>query len=147
MARGNDYTRPVVGWLIGCIAATIAIYLLCCASAAIAQGSVGVVVFAILSFVAIAPVIFIIVLIFSAFPAMALIALSERLKIRSIVFFGCGGAVIGVLSQFLLSAGFLPQVPRLNILFVVAGFSAGSAYWFVAGKYAGTDGPVSSAST
>jgi hypothetical protein len=147
MALGNDYSRPVIGWLAGCIAATIVIYFLCCANAAIAQGFPGVVVVGILFFVAIAPVIFIIVLIFSVLPAMMLIALSERLKIRSILFFGGGGAAIGVLSQFLLSAGFLPQVPRFSLLFVVAGFSAGSAYWFTAGKYAGTVCPASSAST
>jgi hypothetical protein len=147
MAVGNDYTRPVLGWLAGCIAATISIYFLCCAAAAVAEGSPGVVVFGILFFVAIAPVIFIIVLMLSVFPAVMLIALSERLKIRSILFFGCGGAAIGVLSQFVLSAGFLPQVPRFNLLFVVAGFAAGAAYWFVAGKYAGTDCPVSNPST
>jgi hypothetical protein len=147
MALGNDYTRPVVGWLAGCIAATIAIYLLWWANAAIAQGSPGVVVAGILFFIGIAPVIFIVVLIFSGLPAVMLIALSETLKIRSILFFGCAGAAIGALSQFLLSVGFLPQLPRFSLLFVVAGFAAGSAYWFVAGKYAGDDCPASSAST
>ncbi|MGA2999665.1 hypothetical protein [Bradyrhizobium sp.] len=84
MALGNDYARPVVGSLAGCIAATIAIY-------------------------------------------------------------SYGGQ--SALSQFLLSAGFLPQPSRFSLLFVVAGFAAGSAYWLVAGKYAGADCPASSAST
>jgi hypothetical protein len=147
MALGNDYTRPVVGWLAGCMAATIAIYLLWCANAAIAQGSPVVVVAGILFFVVVAPPIFIVVLIFSGLPAAILIALSEAGKIRSILYFGCGGAAIGALSQFLLSAGFLPLLPKFSLLFVVAGFAAGSAYWFVAGKYAGADCPASSAST
>src|SRR5579863_6372796 len=110
MALGKDYSRPVVGWLAACVAATIAIYLLWCANAAIAQGFPGVVVAGILFFVGIAPVIFIIVLIFSGLPAMMLIALSETLKIRSVLFFAAPAPI--VLHRAHQPNGFTRSQPR-----------------------------------
>jgi hypothetical protein len=141
------YIRPILGWLAGCIAATLVIPLLGMAKLAIAAASsdhfpnvFAVVLFYgfLLSFVII-PTVFILVCVLSGIPAVILICMSEMLRMRFSMFFGGGGgAVIGGLSQFLLSLAFV-QLPSLSPLFLVAGFAGGLAYWFVAGKYAGGD--------
>jgi hypothetical protein len=141
MFRNSFYARPILGWLAGCIAATLVIFVLGIFNLAIASSRfldvfAALLVYGLLLSAVIVPTIFILVCALSGIPAVILICLSEMLKIRAMPFFGGGGAVIGGLSQFLLSRAFA-QLPPLSLLFLVAGFAAGWAYWFVAGKDAG----------
>ncbi|MBA2397248.1 MAG: hypothetical protein H0V72_00810 [Bradyrhizobium sp.] len=72
-------------------------------------------------------------------PATLVICLSERFRMRSFLFFGCAGAAIGVLSRILALRPTDMSLQPVDWLFLVAGFAAGLAYWFVAGRYAGGD--------
>ena len=145
MSRNGFYSRPILGWLAGCIAATLVVFFLGMVNLAIASGHfpdvfAGLLAYGLLFSVGIVPMIFVLVCVLSGIPAAVVICLSEVLTIRSILFFGGSGATIGGLGQFLLSRTFA-QLPSLSLLFLVAGFAAGSAYWFVAGKYAGDYSP------
>lgn len=83
-----------------------------------------------------AVLIFIVTCLLTGIPAVVAIWLSEKFRIRSVLFFGSVGAAIGGLSQNLLLRALVPP-SSVNLLFVVAGLAAGLAYWFVAGKRAG----------
>ena len=142
MSRPGFYARPMLGWFAGCIAATLVIFVFGIFSLAIASGRffdvlAALIVYGLLFSVVIVPTIFILVCALSGIPAVIVICLSEMLRIRSMSFFGCSGAVIGGLSQSLLSRAFASQLPTVSLLFLAAGFAAGWAYWFVAGKQAG----------
>jgi hypothetical protein len=83
--------------------------------------------------------VFFVTCLLTGFPAAAVVSLSERFPIRSIWFFGCAGAGIGVLSEAVLVASFGRTGPAFTFfmcLFVIAGFVAGMVYWRVAGRYA-----------
>jgi hypothetical protein len=146
------YSQPMLGWFAGCVTATLIIFILGMANLAMVSGGdfsdvfAGLLVYGFLFSLGIIPLIFVLVCALSGIPAVIVICLSEMLRIRSILFFGGGGAVIGGLSQFLLSRAFV-QFPSLSLLFLGAGFAAGSAYWFVAGKYAGTNCSLPSRTT
>jgi hypothetical protein len=86
-----------------------------------------------------AVLIFIITCLLTGMPAAVAIWLSEKFRIRSVLFFGCNGAAVGALSQSLIFWPSTPLPQGISWLFLVAGFAAGLAYWFVAGKYAGRD--------
>ncbi len=75
----------------------------------------------------------------TAIPAAVTVWLNERFRIRSIVFFGLAGAVIGGASAYFLSGATSTQSPQLSPLFISAGLAAGLAYWSVAGRHAGPE--------
>jgi hypothetical protein len=80
---------------------------------------------------------FVVTCLLTAIPAAAVIWLSERFQIRSVLFFSCVGAAIGTSSQTLLFRTF----DWLSWLFAIAGLVAGICYWSVAGRHAGCDRP------
>ena len=141
--------RAIGGWLAGCGVATGVVYAFAIVISAVASG--GVFSFNFLgSAVALllpAVLIFIVTCLLTGIPAAIVIWLSEKFRIRSILFFGCVGAAIGGLSHNLLLRAITPP-SRVNLLFVVAGSAAGLVYWLLAGKHAGRSdlaitGPVS----
>jgi hypothetical protein len=137
MARSVDYSRLVQGWMAGCLAATavLSAFML----VGLATASSGIVAFLVAAiFVAWVPIlVFIITGGMTLIPAALVVWISERFRIRSILFFGGVGAVMGGLMAFLRFTK-LSQSPELDrLLYVSAGLAAGLAYWFVAGRYAG----------
>lgn len=92
---------------------------------------------------------FIFICLLSAIPSAIVICLSEKFRVRSVVFFGCAGAVIGA-----VCVGFFDRVSAAYArgqggpidqpfaiwtsgaagVFVVAGLAAGVTYWFIAAK-------------
>jgi hypothetical protein len=126
------------GWFGGCLTATAVIELFFLFLLALprvnsyAVLSAGDFVFAILIGV---PVILVFVCVLSGIPSAAAIWLSERFCIRSPLFFGFSGGVIGAASQIAIYRSF----NELGWLFVVAGCCAGLHYWYVAGRYAGIE--------
>jgi len=68
-------------------------------------------------------------------PAALVIWLSEKLRMRSFLFFGCAGGAIGALSQAVL----FQTLSNFTWFFVVVGFLAGLGYWIIAGRHAGRE--------
>jgi hypothetical protein len=129
------------GWLAGCGAATGVLCAFTLVVLAVASGGdfplrfVGGAIALLLS----AILIFIVTGLLTGIPAAVAIWLSEKFRIRSVLFFGCIGAAIGALSQSLIFWPSTPLPQAVSWLFLVAGSAAGLAYWHVAGKYAGRD--------
>ena len=131
-------SRTIQGWQGACLTATAVIELFVLFLVALA----GVNGFAVLSawdFVwAIligVPVILVLVSLLSSIPSVLAIWLSERLCIRSPLFFVLAGGLIGAGTQSALFRSF----NGLSSLFVVAGCLAGLDYWHTAGRYAGEE--------
>ena len=131
------FRRAVRGWFAGCAMVTAIIYFLGLGFLAIISkgpwiNSIGTGLF----FFVVAPAIILaITCALTGIPAALVVWLSERLRMRSLLFFGCAGVAIGVLSQGILFRSF----SAATWLFVMLGFLAGLDYWFVAGRYAGDD--------
>jgi hypothetical protein len=134
-------SRAIGGWLAGCGAATGVLCVFALVISAVASGGAFSFRFAGSAIALLFPavLIFIITCLLTGIPAAAVIWLSEKFRIRSALFFGCVGAVVGALSQSLIFWPSMPLPQYISWLFLVAGFAAGFVYWFVAGKYAGRD--------
>jgi hypothetical protein len=127
--------RTMKGWLAGCGAATAVIVGFTWALVAITSGGS-------FSLVLLYPalLIFVVTCLLTAIPAALVIWLSEKFGMRSILFFGCAGAVTGKLDEaILIGAAFRRGPSEVTWLFVVGGFVAGMAYWRIAGRHAGRD--------
>ena len=137
--RSENYSRAVQGWMAGCGAATIVLSgSLLFVPGTTSNGIVSFLVAAV--FIAwVAILVFIVTGGLTLIPAAAIVWISERFRIRSILFFGCMGAVMGGLTVYLLQVGFTKPTkpPGLDWLYVSAGLAAGLAYWRVAGRFAG----------
>jgi hypothetical protein len=129
----DGFFRAFKGWLAACGAATACISVFFLTLMAIVPG--GHLRGAALAVLLIAVIVFVIACTLTAIPSALVIWLSERFQIRSVVFFSCLGAAIGVSSQTLLFWGFT----EFSWLFVFAGCAAGVNYWRVAGRHAGRD--------
>jgi hypothetical protein len=134
------WSRAIGGWLAGCGAAT-AVY-----GGAGLVGSMtasGVDIITMLgATIAALPLLFLAFLVIcmvTAIPAALVIWVSEALGIRSMLFFAGGGAVIGWVSATLFLGVSLAMHLGAGWIFPLAGFAAGSAYWYVAGRYTGRD--------
>jgi hypothetical protein len=137
MSSNACCSRAVKGWLAGSGATTAVLFAFGVLALAIGFGVTSLhFVGGIVALLFPSLLIFVVTCLITGFPAAFVIWLSEKFRIRSILFFGCLGSAIGVSSLHLL-------VPLIEwpfyVLFLVAGFAAGLAYWFVAGKYAGRD--------
>ena len=141
-----NWCRTVEGWLAACVTATAVI----CAYPMIYSmflavmvdgnyfGTVVVMVFFTLILVIPASaVVFTSVCLLTPVPAAAAIWLSERFRIRSLLFFTSAGAAIGGLIGIVFITVMLSRPPSSDPLFVLAGLAAGAAYWLVAGRHAG----------
>ena len=136
----DNWSRTLGGWLAGCGAATAVFGTFTLVLLAIVSGgSLSRFVGSSIALLFPLLLIFVVTCLLTGIPAAAAIWLSERFRIRSMLFFGCIGAAIGLLSQNLLLQPAAVWLPRVGWLFLVAGFAAGVTYWFVAGKYAGGD--------
>ena len=138
-------SRALRGWLAGCGAATAVIF--GCTLVLIAIGSGGDLLRFLGGGVALlfpSLLFFLVTCLLTAVPAAFAIWLSEKFQIRSILFFGCIGAAIGVISLHLLMLYIAPSPPSFGLLFLVPGFAAGVTYWFIAGKYTGAEGHIPS---
>jgi hypothetical protein len=132
---------PMRGWLAACATATAVIYASLLFPWLVRRGAgfftpmdatiAWLLVWAVL--------IFACTLVLSGIPSSALIWLSERFRIRSILFFGAAGAFTGALGEGSLLVAFTPWPPKPSWLFVAAGLAAGLAYWLIAGRHAGRD--------
>jgi hypothetical protein len=87
--------------------------------------------------------IFVLVCLLSGIPAVIAMWLSEKLGVRSVLFFGCIGAAIGALDQIIFSHFFMRSIAPVTWLFALAGLVGGTMYWAVAGKQAGQDSDLS----
>lgn len=124
--------RAFCGWLAGCAAATVVIV-----------GLPSVLLYPPASLVHVAslllnPLLFLVftaTCVMTAFPAMFLIFVSADLQVRSPVFYGVAGSVLGALCISLLARSFLIWTVSVGPLFVLAGLAAGIAYWSVAGTH------------
>ena len=134
-------SRALTGWLAGCAAATAVMCGLGLVVLAIAsgrdlvrflEGGLALLVFALIDFVVIGAL--------TAIPSVLVIWLSERLAIRSVLFFGFVGAGIGVISVSLLVGASGSWNPGIGFLVGVSGFAAGVAYWGIARRYPGNGG-------
>jgi hypothetical protein len=130
MYSSSCCSRSIRGWLAACGIATATIYAFLLFILVVPRGSMF------FSPMGASISIFVLTVVLSGIPASAAIWLSERLRIRSLVFFGGAGAVTGALSQAVLFQSF--SFPFAGI-FILAGFLAGLEYWFVAGKHAGRE--------
>ena len=129
--------RALNGWFRGCLTATAALDGVILAGALWSSLSLTQSLSAIASMVLWGvPITLVLTCLFTGLPAAFLIWFAELLRIRSKLFYVCGGAAIGALSGALI----FRAVPQLSVLFVVAGSIAGIAYWSVAGRYAGEQG-------
>jgi hypothetical protein len=134
-----SYPRAMGGWLAGCGAATGVLCAFALVVSVIASGGIFSLRFVggAVALLFPAVLIFIVTCLLTGFPAALVIWLSEKYRIRSILFFGCVGAAIGCLSQNLLLRALTRSQPGMSLVFVVAGLAAGLVYWRLAGKHAG----------
>jgi hypothetical protein len=134
MSRGCS--RAFEGWLAGCGAATAVLaafaqILLMIASRGDIMRLLGGTVALLFPLF----LVFIFICLLTAIPAAVVIWLSEKLRIRSAVFFGFAGATIAALCISLLLPSAAIWTSGTGGLFVVAGLVAGVTYWSVAGRY------------
>jgi len=131
----GTFSRALKGWLAGCGTATAVIYIAVLGIVATSPGGLSINatdggVFALLL-----PSLLVLVVTcaLTSVPAALVIWLTEKFRIRSLLFYGFAGGAIGVLGQTLLLRSF----SIITWLFVAAGFLAGFDYWYVAGRHAG----------
>lgn len=77
-------------------------------------------------------------------PAVAVIVISEAARLRSFLYYGIGGALVGLASYFgtdisirLENTTDVPPVANALQLAAAAGIIGGLAYWLIAGRNAG----------
>jgi hypothetical protein len=77
-------------------------------------------------------------------PAMLLIVISEAARLRSLLFYGVGGALVGLASYYgsdisvrLENTTDVPPVANALQLAAAAGIIGGLVYWLIAGRNAG----------
>ena len=134
------FRRAIRGWLVGCATVTAVIYVLLVGFLASGPGglsihSIGAGIYLALVHPAI---ILVITCAVTGIPAAMVIWLSEKLGMRSFLFFGCAGGAIGTLSQAVV----FRTLSNFTWFFVVVGFLAGLGYWIVAGRHAGREGDL-----
>jgi hypothetical protein len=131
--------RAMKGWLAGCVAATAVIYAFVWIILAPLLIGDPVALVKVTAWLVLAGLyVFFVTCVLTAFPAAAVIWVSEWFAIRSIWFFGCAGACIGVVSETVFAAwwGPWPTFTFFTCVFVLAGVVSGMVYWRVAGRCA-----------
>ena len=130
-----DCFRAISGWIGACWTATAAIEAIAAGWLTVSNGGVsaGAAAASIPVILILAPAIWVLICLLTGIPSAMIVWISERFRIRSLLFYSCAGGVIGALSQTLVFRTFAP----FGWLFVFAGILAGLDYWFVAGKHSG----------
>jgi membrane protease YdiL (CAAX protease family) len=126
------FRRAIRGWLVGCVTVTAVIYVLLVGFLASGPRSLSIHSIGAGIYFALVPPAIILVI------TCAVTGLSEKLGMRSFLFFGCAGGAIGTLSQAVI----FRTLSNFTWFFVVVGFLAGLGYWIVAGRHAGRDGDL-----
>ncbi len=138
MMRSVDYSRLVQGWMAGCLAATAVFSAFMLTGLAMTSSGIAAFLGAALLVGWVPLLVLIVTGGLTLIPAALVIWISERFRIRSILFFAAVGAVMGGVTGHLVRFAKLAQSAELDrLLYVSAGLAAGLAYWFVAGRYAG----------
>ena len=125
-------SRALSGWLAGCSVVPATLYVVGLVLLAMGPG-VGVIGLfgGALALLVFALLVFVLTCLLTVIPAAFVVWFSERFETRSLLFFGCAGAAIGAATQTLLFGTFA----SFSLLFVLAGYLAGLAYWQFAGKH------------
>ena len=129
--------RAMNGWFRGCLAATATLGALPVFTAILSlpyrgfPEGLGPIVALILFFL---PITLIFTCLLSGMPSALVIWLGESFGIRSVLFYAPAGAAIGAL----IAGGIFGTLVEMDVLFALAGCLAGVAYWFAAGKNAGS---------
>jgi hypothetical protein len=131
----GTFSRALKGWLAGCGTATAVIYIAVLGIVATAPRgrSTNLADEGVFALLLPSLLVLVVTCALTGVPAALVIWLSEKFRIRSFLFYGCAGGAIGTLGQTLLFRSF----SIFTWLFVAAGFLAGFAYWYVAGRRAG----------
>ena len=131
------FRRAISGWLVGCATVTAVIYVLLLGFLASGPGGHSIKSIGAGIYIALVPpaIILVITCAVTGIPAALVIWLSEKLRMRSFLFFGCAGGAIGALSQAVL----FQTLSNFTWFFVVVGFLAGLGYWIIAGRHAGRE--------
>ena len=134
-------SQAMNGWLAGCGAVTLFFYAFGLIVLVLSPGGVSIMGFllGIVSLATVGLLVFMVTMMLTGIPAVGVIWLSEQLRIRSVLFFGGSGAVIGTVIQNLLSRTVAPFSATISWPFAIVGLAAGVAYWRVAGRCAGGD--------
>ena len=84
------------------------------------------------------------VFVVAGLPSLLLVVVGEALKLRSFLYYGAGGAVVGLLSYFLtdISASMENTTDIVPVTYpmqlaAAAGIIGGLVYWLIAGRSAG----------
>ncbi|WP_145928109.1 hypothetical protein [Bradyrhizobium neotropicale] len=137
---GRFWLRVIKGWLSGCVTATIAAEVCFIVASMWENYRANVLPAAsdyLMGFGITAPFVLLVIGVLTAIPAVIVIGLTERFRVRSLLFYVCSGGVTGGLGQSLLELSFF----RIWV-FALAGCAAGLIYWYVAGRHAGRDHPT-----
>jgi hypothetical protein len=135
--RSVQCYRAMQGWFAGCLVATAVLCSFALALLAIASdGDLLRFTASSVSLLFPALLILVVICVVTGIPAAAIVWLSEKLGVRSILFFGCAGIAIGGITQTLM---FRTLTPTVSVPFILAGLAAGLVYWRVAGRYAGQE--------
>ena len=139
--RSGYCLRAFGGWLAGCAAASVILYasMFAFIGRTPRDYNVDLTSMALVGLVYILPIIFVITVVLTGFPAAFVVWLSEKFELRSMRFFGAAGVAIavivnGVLALLAMLSGVAPYL-RVSWQFLVAGLVAGLIYWVVAGKH------------
>ena len=125
--------RAIQGWFAGCWVATAVLCVFAVVALASTPGTIDLGFAVVVVFLL--PLVFVVICMLTGIPAAAVVSLSEQFRIRSVLFFGCAGAVIGVITAALTRSLSMDTAPA----YLVAGSAAGLVYWYVAGKHAGEE--------
>jgi hypothetical protein len=136
MGSGNIF-RAIKGWFAACAAATATLYVLMLILFVVAPGhSIGIDKQSVTVSLIFFPPILILICLLTAIPSALAIFVADAFRIRAALFFGCAGAVTGLLGQIIVFQSlYLPAA----WIFAMAGFVAGLTYWRIAAKPAGSE--------
>src|ERR1700759_1605023 len=106
MSRGLEHrpmrARPLAGWIAGCVVASLAIAILGAIDVAVSSGRLFLLPWGLIIFFGVTSLLLFVVGALTAIPDLMVIWICELFEIRSVLFFGGCGAVIGGVCQFLL---------------------------------------------
>jgi hypothetical protein len=139
--RSASFLRVVGGWLAGCGAVTVlfSAFVFLVLDRASPGDRMALVKASIVGLGTTAPIIFISTVVLTALPAAFVIWLSEKFRVRSILFFGCAGVAIGLLIHNVVLRALATNPRGVGWPFLVYGLAAGLVYWSIAGRHAGRE--------